>query len=198
MEKNQILKKKLVIIQIKNKFLLANSFEELQRIISGLKDLEIKISKIELATDTQDEYVYETMLKSLKYKNNFISLSGKKTQYYINFSDDKYESLTLQNSVMLLKVYNKFVEINLDKNRNKFEMYYNKMGFKKDEDITRLELSLKRSSSIDQDLIEEILKNNEIDFNKILLRQILDKIEVKQNSQIKKVIKDLNRYSNTL
>lgn len=47
-------------------------------------------------------------------------------------------------------------------------MYYNKMEFKKDRDITRLGWHLK-SSSIDQDLIEEILKNNEIDLL-ILLR----------------------------
>lgn len=186
--------KKLVIIQIKGYFLLDKSYGELQRVIAGIQDLDIKISKIELAVDTQNEYVYETMLKSLKYKNDFIKLSGKTTQYYVNFNDHKYESIALQNSVMLLKVYNKFVEICLDKNKKKIDLYYQKTGFKREQDITRLELSLKRSSSINQDLINELLKNDEENFNKILLKEILDKVEVLKKSEIKEVIYKLRKH----
>lgn len=187
--------KKLVMIQLKGHYFLEKGYQELQKILIELKDLGFKISKIEVAVDTQDEYVFETMLKSLKYRKDFIKLSGKITQYFLNFNDKQYESLTLQNSVMLLKVYNKRVEIELERNKNKMGMYYQKTNFKKSEDITRLELSLKRSSSINQDYLNQIINNDEEIFNKILLKDILSKIEILRNSQIKKVINNLKIFS---
>ena len=186
--------KKLVMVQIKGFFFLKNKYEQFQNIIAGLKDLEIKISKIEIATDTQNEYVYETMIKTLKYRNEFIKLSGKDTKYYFNFSQKKYESITLSNSVMLIKVYNKLEEINLDRNKAKIDFYYEKTGFEKDQDITRLELSLKRSSSINQNLLDEIVLKNEEEFKKALLKEILIKMEILKNSNLKKLVQKLNEF----
>lgn len=188
--------KKLVMLQIKGFFFLKNKYEQFQKIIIGLKDLEIKISKIEIATDTQNEYVFETMIKTLKYRNEFIKLSGKDTKYYFNFSQKKYESITLSNSVMLIKVYNKLEEINLDRNKAKIDLYFEKTGYLKNKDITRLELSLKRSSSINQNLIDDIISKNEEEFQKILLKEILIKVEILKQSTLKQVIYNLNKIIN--
>jgi hypothetical protein len=180
---------KIVSLQLKGLFMLESGYKKLQELLALDNDFNFTVSKVEVAIDSQEDFVFETMKKVLIYRENFIKMRNSK--YTLNFSKKSYESINVENTVNVLKVYSKTEELKQKHNKSKEELYYKTTNFNRNKQITRLEIGLKTKSYIDQDIVNLIAICDEKTLNQKIIDEFFLKIQIQKRSKLKELVKKI-------
>lgn len=181
---------KLCSIQFKGLFGLKIGYMKLQAFLA-LYHLEfnMSVSKVEIALDINKDFVFESMKLALKHRAGFIKMKSPK--FIFNFSNKTYESLSVENTVNILKVYLKSEELKLKYNTEKKSLYYSKNLISETEPITRIEVSFKNKQHINQKTILDIINMPETEYSLEMFKEFFSKIEVLKNSDLKSTVKQI-------
>ena len=179
---------KLCSIQFKGVFFLKIGYTKLQEFLAQYHvAFNMSVSKVEIALDINKDFVFESMKLALKHRASFIKMKSPK--FIFNFSNKNYESLSIENTLNILKVYSKSEELNLKYNAEKKFLYYSKNLISKTEPITRVEVGFKNKQHINQKTILDIIKMSESDYSLSVFKEFFSKIEILKKSDLKSEIK---------
>ena len=179
---------KLCSIQFKGVFFLKIGYTKLQEFLAQFHlAFNMSVSKVEIALDINKEFVFESMKLALKYRGSFIKMKSPK--FIFNFTNKNYESLSVENTVNILKIYLKSEELKLKYNVEKKFLYYSKNLISEIEPITRIEVGFKNKQHINQKTIVDILKMSESEYSLGIFKEFFSKIEILKKSNLKSEIK---------
>lgn len=184
--------KKNLHIQFKGEWLLENGFEKLSEIFESLK--VDTISKVEVAFDFihDKDFLKETMNVFLNHRDRIKKLSGK-NKIFLNFSYENEESLSYTNASRAIKVYNKSLEL---KDNRKKDLFYEKNPEFLNKTHYRIEISIIKSSIIDNNLkLKELINENTSEDLVIdkCVNYFFEDFYIEKTSQIKKVLKRIHK-----
>lgn len=178
---------KLCSVQFKGLFFLKVGYTKLQAFLALYHvAFNLSISKIEVALDINKDFVFESMKLALKHRLYFIKMKSPK--FIFNFTNKTYESLSMENTVNILKIYSKSEELKLKYNAEKKSLYYSKNLISEAEPITRIEVGFKNKQHINQATILDIAKMTESDYSLSLFKEFFSKIQILKKSKIKSEI----------
>ncbi len=147
----------------------------------------MSVSKVEIALDINKDFVFESMKLALKHRAGFVNM--KSSKFIFNFSNKTYESLSVENTVNILKVYLKSEELKLKYNAEKKSLYYSKNLISESEPITRIEVGIKNKQHINQKTILDIIKMSDSEYSLVIFKEFFTKIEILKKSNLKSEIK---------
>lgn len=147
----------------------------------------MSVSKIEIALDTNKDFVFESMKLALKHRAGFVKMKSPK--FIFNFTNKTYESLSVENTINILKVYSKSEELKLKYNAEKKLLYYSKNLISETESIARIEVSFKNKQHINQKTLLDIINMSEYDYSMSMFKEFFSKTEILRKSNLKSEIK---------
>lgn len=128
----------------------------------------------------------------LNHRDRIKKLSGK-NKIFFNFNYENEESLNYSNASKNLKIYNKSLEL---KDNKKRDLFYTKNPEFLNKTHYRIELSIMKSSIIDNNLKLKGLMIDKTPENKIIdkcIEYFFEDFYIEKSSSIKKILKQIQK-----